>query len=141
MGGHHFEYPYSLLHTHTLIYPIASPLSLTWFIMAYSFIQPCILFLTRVRGGGGGGAALVRFLLINWICEHYEHCAILRLFFLTSLFVYFLLHFASSYRLSFSLVSIISIRFTFISFCMMMTCSHPRATSQVCHTLRSAYRF
>ena len=77
----------------------------------------------------------MRFLFINWICEHYEHCVILRLFFLASLHVYFLLHFASSHHLPLSLVSIISIRFTFISFCMMMTCSHPRATIQVCHTL------
>ena len=83
----------------------------------------------------------MRFLFINWICEHYEHCAILRLFFLASLLDYFLLHFASSYHLSLSLVSIISIRFTFISFYVMMTCSHPRATSPVCHTLHSAYRF
>ena len=93
--------------------------------MAYSFIQSCILFLTWV----------------NWICEHYEHCFIIRLLFLSSLPVSFLLHFASSHRLPLSLVSIISIRFTFISFCVMMTCSHPRATSKVCHTLRSAYRF
>ena len=83
----------------------------------------------------------MRFSFINWICEHYEHCDILRLFFLASLLVSFLLHLASSYHLSLSLVSIISICFTFISFCMMMTCSHPRATSQVCHTIHSAYRF
>ena len=83
----------------------------------------------------------MRFLLINWICEYYEHCVILRLFFLTSLLVSFLLHFASSHRLCLSLVSIISICFTFISFCVMMMCSHPRATNQICHTLRSAYRF
>ena len=83
----------------------------------------------------------MRFLFINWICKHYEHCVILRMFFLASLHVSFLFHFASSHHLPLSLVSIISIRFTFISFCMMMTCSHPRATSQVCHTLRSAYRF
>ena len=110
--------------------------------MAYSFIQPYILFLTWVEGGGGGGGlALVRILFINWICEYYEHCVILRLFFLTSFLVSFLLHFSSSHRLPLSLVHIISIRFNFISFCVMMTCSHPRATSQVCHTLRSAYRF
>ena len=83
----------------------------------------------------------MRFSFIIWICEHYEHCDILCLFFLASLLVSFLLHFASSYHLSLSLVSIISICFTFISFCMMMTCSHPRATSQVCHTFHSAYRF
>ena len=77
----------------------------------------------------------MRFSFIIWICEHYEHCDILCLFFLASLLVSFLLHFASSYHLSLSLVSIISICFTFISFCMMMTCSHPKATSQVCHTL------
>ena len=136
MGGHHFEYPYSLLHTHTLIYPIASPLSFTHFIMAYSFIQPYILFSDL-----GWGPALVRFSFINWICEHYEHCDILHLFFIASLLVSFLLYLASSYHLSLSLVSIISICFTFISFCMMMTCSHPRATSQVCHTIRSAYGF
>ena len=81
------------------------------------------------------------FLFINWICEHYEDCVIIRLFFLASLSVSFLLHFASSHHLPLSLVSIISIRFTFISFCVMMTCSYPRATNQVCHTLRSAYRF
>ena len=83
----------------------------------------------------------MRFSFIIWICENYEHCDILCLFFLTSLLVSFLLHFAFSYHLSLSLVSIVSICFTFISFCMMMTCSHPRATSQVCHTLHSAYRF
>ena len=83
----------------------------------------------------------MRFLFINWIYEHYKHCVILHLFFLASLSVSFLLHFASSQRLPLSLVSIISIRFTFISFCVMMMCSHPRATSQVCHTLRSAYGF
>ena len=55
------------------------------------------------------------------------------------LFLFFL-HFASSHRLPLRLVSIISIHFTFISFCVMMTCSHPRVASQVCHTLRSAYR-
>ena len=81
------------------------------------------------------------FLLINWICEHYENGVILHLFFLISFIVSFLLHFASSHRMPLSLVSIISIHFTFISFCVMMTCSHPRATSQVFHTLRSAYRF
>ena len=83
----------------------------------------------------------MRFLFINWICEHYEHCVILCLFFLTSLPVSFLLHFASSHRMPLSLVSIISIHFAFISLCVMMTCSHPKATSQVCHTLHSAYRF
>ena len=92
-------------------------------------------------GGGGGGAALMCFLLINWICEHYEHCVILRLFFLASFLVSFLLHFASSHRLPLSLVSIISIHFTVIFFRVMMTCFHPRATSQVCHTLPFAYRF
>ena len=85
--------------------------------------------------GGGGGAAPMRFLFINWICEHYEHCVILHLFFLASFPVSFLLHFATSHRFPLSLVSIISICFTFISFCVMMTFSHPRATSQVCHTL------
>ena len=83
----------------------------------------------------------MRFLFINWICEHYEHCVILCLFFLTSLPISFHLHFTSSYRLPLSLVSIISICFTFISFYVMMTCSHPKATNQVYHTLRSAYRF
>ena len=83
----------------------------------------------------------MRFLFINWICEHDEHCVILRLFFLASFLVSFLLHFASSHRLPLSLVSIISICFTFISFYVVMMCSHPRATSQVCHTLHSAYRF
>ena len=83
----------------------------------------------------------MRFLFINWICEHYEHYVILRLFFPASLPVSFLLHFAYSHCLPLSIVSIISIHFTFISFCVMMTCSHPRSTSQVCHTLRSAYRF
>ena len=83
----------------------------------------------------------MHFLFINWICEYYENCVILHSFFLASLLVSFLLHFASSHRMPLSLVSIISIRFTFISFCVMMTCSHPRATSQVCHTLRSSYRF
>ena len=58
----------------------------------------------------------MHFSFINWICEHYEHCDILRLFFLASLLVYFLLYLASSYHLSLSLVSIISIHFTFISF-------------------------
>ena len=51
------------------------------------------------------------FSFINWISEQYEHCDILRLFFLTSLLVSFLLYFAFSYHLSLSLVSIISIRF------------------------------
>ena len=83
----------------------------------------------------------MRFLFINWICEHYEHCVILRFFFLGSLHVSYFLYFASSHRLPLSIVSIISICFTFISFCMMMTCSHPTTTSQVCHTLHSAYRF
>ena len=82
----------------------------------------------------------MRFLFINWISEHYEHCVIYHLFFLTSLPVSFLPHFASSHRLPLSLASIISICFTFITFCVMIMCSHPRATSQVCHTLRSTYK-
>ena len=83
----------------------------------------------------------MRFLFINWIYEHYEHCVILHLFFLASLPISFILHFASSHRMPLSLVSIISIHFAFISFCVMMMCSHPRATSKVCHTLRSVYKF
>ena len=47
----------------------------------------------------------MRFVFINWICEHYEHCVILRLFFLASLPVSFLLHFASSLCLPLSFVS------------------------------------
>ena len=57
------------------------------------------------------GPAPVRFVFINWI---YEHCVILRLFFLTSLPVSFLLHFASSLCLPLSFVSIILFLFTFI---------------------------
>ena len=51
------------------------------------------------------------FVFINWICER---CVILRLFFLTSLPVSFLLHFASSLCLPLSFVSIILFLFTFI---------------------------
>ena len=44
----------------------------------------------------------MRFVFINWICEH---CVILRLFFLASLPVSFLLHFASPLCLPLSFVS------------------------------------
>ena len=83
MGGHHFEYPYSLLHTYTLIYPITSPLSLTRFIMAFSFIQPCILFLTWV----GGlllcafhllfGYASIMSIMTFFVCSFSHHCLFL----------------------------------------------------------------
>ena len=66
----------------------------------------------------GWGPAPVSFVFIKWICEH---CVILCFFSLASLHVSFLLHFSSSHRLPFSPVSIISIRFTFVSFCVMMT--------------------
>ena len=45
------------------------------------------------------------FVFINWICEHYEHCVVLPLFFLTSLPISFLLHFASSLCLRLCFVS------------------------------------
>ena len=47
----------------------------------------------------------MRFIFINWIYEHCEHCVILRLFFLASLPVSFLLPFASSFFLPLSFVS------------------------------------
>ena len=46
----------------------------------------------------------------------------------------------ASHRLPVSPVSIISIHFASFFPCVMMMRSSPRATSQVCHTLRSAYR-
>ena len=88
----------------------------------------------------GWGPSLVRFIFIDWIYEHYGHGVILRLFFLASLPVSFRLHFASSHRLLVSPVSIISIHFASVFPYVMMMRSHPRAASQVCHTLRSAYK-
>ena len=64
------------------------------------------------------------FVFIDWI---YEHCVILHLFFLASLPVSFLLHFASSHRLPVSPVSIISINFASIFPCEMVTRSRLRA--------------
>ena len=64
------------------------------------------------------------FVFINWICENCEHCVILRLFFLTSLPISFLLHFASSLCLPLSFVSIILFFFTFIFPCVIMTRSY-----------------
>ena len=64
----------------------------------------------------------MRFVFINWIYEHY---VILRLFFLASLPVSFLLHFASSLCLPLSFVSIILFLLTFIFPCVMMTRSCP----------------
>ena len=44
MGGYHFGQPYTL--SPLLIYQIvASPLSLTWYAIAFSFMQPCLSFL------------------------------------------------------------------------------------------------
>ena len=70
----------------------------------------------------------MHFVFINCIYEHCEHCVILRLFFLVSLPVSFLLHFAFALCLPLSFVSIILFLFTFIFPCVMMTCSCPRAT-------------
>ena len=70
----------------------------------------------------------MHFVFINWIYEHCEHCVILRLFFLGSLPVSFLLRFASSLFLPLSFVSIILFLFTFIFPCVMMTHSGPGAT-------------
>ena len=66
----------------------------------------------------------MRFVFINWICEH---CVILRLFYLASLPVSFLLRFASSFFLPLSFVSIILFLFTIIFPCVMMTRSCPGA--------------
>ena len=88
----------------------------------------------------GWGPTLVRFVFIDWIYEHCGHGVILRLFFLASLPVSFRLYFASSHRLTVSPVSIISIHFASVFPYVMMMRSHPRAASQVCHTLRSAYK-
>ena len=73
----------------------------------------------------------MRFVFTNWIYEHceHEHYVILRLFFLASLPVSFLVHFASSLCLPLSFVSIILFLFTFIFPCVMMTRSCPGATS------------
>ncbi|RVW76837.1 hypothetical protein CK203_043103 [Vitis vinifera] len=49
----------------------------------------------------------------------------------------FFLHFTLSHRLPSSPVSVISIRFTSISYYVMMTCSCPGATGQAYHTLHS----
>ena len=68
------------------------------------------------------------FVFINWICEHCEHCVTLHLFFLASLPVSFILHFAFSLCLPLSFVSIILFLFTFIFPCVMMTRSCPGAT-------------
>ena len=65
------------------------------------------------------------FVFINWICEH---CVILRLFFLASLHVYFLLDFASLLCLPLSFVSIILLLFTCIFPGVMMTRLCPGAT-------------
>ena len=65
----------------------------------------------------------MRFVFINWICEH---CVILHLFFLASLPVSFL-NFASSLCLPLSFISIILFLFTFIFPYVMMTGSCPRA--------------
>ena len=88
----------------------------------------------------GWGPTLVRFVFIDWIYEHCGHGVILCLFFLASLPFSFRLHFASSHRLPVSSVSIISIHFASVFPCVMMMRSRPRAISQVCHTLHSAYR-
>ena len=77
------------------------------------------------------------FVFFNWI---YEHCVILRLFFLVSLPVSFLLHFVSSLCLPLSFVSIILFLFTFIFPCVMMTCSCPEATGEAGHTLHSTLK-
>ena len=82
----------------------------------------------------------MRFVFINWICEHCELCVILRLFFLASLPISFLLHFASSLCLPLSFVSIILFLFTFIFPCVMMTRSCPGATGYAGHTLRSTLK-
>ena len=71
----------------------------------------------------GWGPAPVR-VFINWICGH---CVVLRLFFLASLPVSFLLNFAFSLCLPLSFVSIILFLFTFIFPCVMMTRSCLRA--------------
>ena len=67
----------------------------------------------------------MHFVFINWICEH---CVIIHLFFIASVPVSFLLHFASSLFLPLSFVSIILFLFTFIFPCVMMTRSCPGAT-------------
>ena len=99
---------HSLLHTHTLIYPIASPLSLMRFIMAIFYSA------LHTFSDLGWGLTPMRFVFINWISEHCEHCVILRLFFLTSLPVSFLLHFASSLSFPLRFISILKFLFTFI---------------------------
>ena len=44
MGDHHFDQPYIL--SPLLIYQtVASPLSLMWYAIAFSFLQPCLSFL------------------------------------------------------------------------------------------------
>ena len=44
MGGHHFVQPYTL--SALLVYQtVASPLSLMWYAMTFSFLQPCLSFL------------------------------------------------------------------------------------------------
>ena len=73
----------------------------------------------------GWGLAPMRFVFINLI---YEHCVILRLFFLASLPVSFLLHFASSLCLPLSFVSSSCFFSLLFSLCVMMARSCHRAT-------------
>ena len=72
-GWPSFHVAICLLRIHTLIYPVASLLSLTWYIMTLSFTWPCIPFLTWV-----GGLLLCTLQLFSWsesIMSTLCHCS------------------------------------------------------------------